>query len=163
MSGKHHITMQERIERRVYFSIDGCWLWTGQKRNDKDGGYGLIKIDRRLTRAHRVSYETYKGPIPDGLFVCHTCDVPLCVNPDHLFVGTLQENNYDMYKKGRNAKFLGDANVRSKLKESDIPHIIKLRQSGLFYYEIAEKYNVGPNAIRDIFNKRTWSHLKLLS
>lgn len=109
MSGKHHITMKERIERRVYFSIDGCWLWTGKKRKDIDGGYGLIKIDGRITRAHRVSYKTYKGPIPKGLFVCHTCDVPLCVNPNHLFVGTLQENNYDMYKKGRNARFFGNA------------------------------------------------------
>lgn len=159
MKGPLKIGVKGRLERLIFYSPDGCWLWTGQKRKEKDGGYGLIKIKGRITRANRVAYETFKGPIPDGLFVCHTCDVPLCINPDHLFLGTLQDNNRDMYEKGRNAVFYGDDNVRSKLKEADIPKIIELRKSGLYYYQIGDMYNVGPNAIKDIFSGRTWSHI----
>lgn len=163
MKGKLKIGIKGRIERIVFYSPDGCWLWTGQKRKDIDGGYGLIKIDGRITRAHRVSYETYKGPIPEGLFVCHTCDVPLCVNPDHLFLGTLQDNNLDMYMKGRNYKSSGDQNPRSKLKEIDIPRIIELRQSGMIFNDIAKLYNVSGNAISSIFQGRTWSHITKFS
>lgn len=161
MKGKLKIGIKGRLERRIFYSPDGCWLWTGQRR--KEDNYGLIKIDGRLTRVHRVSYETFKGPIPNGLFVCHYCDMPLCINPDHLFLGTLQDNNLDMYRKGRNYKSSGDQNPRSKLREADIPKIIEMRNSGMYYYQIAFLFGVGPNAIRDIFNGRTWSHLQLLT
>jgi hypothetical protein len=162
MKGKLKIGVKGRIERNIFYSPDGCWLWLGSKRPDKHGGYGLIKIDGRQTRAHRVSYETYKGKIPEGLFVCHTCDVPLCVNPNHLFLGTLQENNLDMYLKGRNYSSSGDKNPRSKLREADIPVIIQMRNTGMLYTKIGEQFNVTGKTISAIFVKRTWSHLNLL-
>lgn len=76
-----------------------CWLWTAAL---TEGGYGAFRVSRALsTTAHRWSYEHDRGPIPDGVFVCHHCDVPQCVRPDHLFLGTLLVNNQDMFGKGR--------------------------------------------------------------
>ncbi|MDO7847580.1 HNH endonuclease [Hymenobacter sp. M29] len=78
---------------------EGCWEWTGYK-NPKGYGYLMVKAGKP-TGAHRFSYELHKGPIPKGLFVCHTCDNPVCSNPDHLFLGTVKDNTQDMVKKGR--------------------------------------------------------------
>ena len=76
---------------------DSCWLWTGSTSKK----YGQITVDGKRIRAHRFSYTLQRGPIPSGLFVCHTCDVPHCVNPDHLFLGTNRDNLRDMTKKNR--------------------------------------------------------------
>lgn len=76
----------------------GCWLWTAAWNKQ---GYGSFKIGRRTFAAHRVMYEELVGPIADGLFACHKCDTPACVNPAHIFLGTAQENMQDMIRKGR--------------------------------------------------------------
>jgi hypothetical protein len=88
----------DRFWRRVSVG-DDCWLWTGDK-NLK--GYGIHYWGQRNRMlAHRFSYELAKGPIPEGLLVCHSCDVPNCVNPDHLWVGTTQDNARDAAAKGK--------------------------------------------------------------
>ena len=79
---------------------NGCWLWTGAKIR---GGYGFFHDGTRNGVAHRWPYQQKYGPIPDGLVACHKCDVPACVNPDHIFIGTYTDNNRDMAAKGRNA------------------------------------------------------------
>lgn len=76
----------------------GCWLWTGSKFSQ---GYGRIHRHSQALKCHRLAYELAIGPIPEGLFVCHRCDVRACVNPDHLFLGSSQDNNDDMRSKGR--------------------------------------------------------------
>lgn len=97
-------------ERRFHKSYEivsesGCWIWTGA---DRGNGYGCMMEDNILISAHRKSYEMYYGAIPSGMIVCHRCDVPSCVNPDHLFIGTHKDNHDDMAKKGRNNPPRGD-------------------------------------------------------
>ena len=90
----------ERFWAKVDRSGD-CWLWTG---GTNVWGYGVHKVDGRSVAAHRFSWTLEKGPVPQGLVVCHTCDTPACVRPDHLFVGTQRDNIADMWAKGRAAQ-----------------------------------------------------------
>lgn len=107
-------TLAERIEAlSIPEPNTGCWLWLGAIHRD---GYGVLCAGGGnrppILRAHRASYAQKNGPIPDGLFVCHKCDNPLCVNPAHLFLGTHRDNMRDMVAKGRST--FGDKNPSAK-------------------------------------------------
>jgi hypothetical protein len=87
--------MRTELESRISPEpTSGCWLWASTY---DSFGYGVL----RNKKAHRLSWQAYRGEIPDGMFVCHKCDVPECINPDHLFLGTPRENAQDMVRKGR--------------------------------------------------------------
>ena len=99
------LNYKEYIPTRIKIDDNDCWIWQHEK---TEKGYGIMYIympghpKRGVRRkAHRISYEAFNGPIPEGLLVCHTCDVPSCVNPEHLFVGTPKDNMQDMMRKGR--------------------------------------------------------------
>src|ERR1700730_2840026 len=89
--------LPKRFTEKIKFN-DSCWLWTAAK--DKDG-YGFFSVNGKQTKAHRFSFAHYNGEIPTGMIVCHKCDTPSCVNPDHLFLGTHKINLDDMRSKGR--------------------------------------------------------------
>ena len=135
---------------------DGCWLWRGGK--DKDG-YGLFNgvVDGELhRRAHRYSYARYRGPIPSLLHVCHTCDVRACVNPDHLFLGTIAENMDDKMAKGRHRTPDGENHYRALLTEEQVKAILDDPRT---HSRIAADYNVSRNTISSIKSRRSWHYL----
>lgn len=96
--GRKWTPPEERFHSRYSVDESGCWIWQGATTN---AGYGKIAVHGTLILSHRFSWELHHGPIPEGLYVCHHCDNPQCVNPDHLFVGTAQDNVNDMMAKGR--------------------------------------------------------------
>ena len=145
----------------------GCWLWCGTVIPD---GYGMVRVgsrtdgSRRGALAHRFSWEMHRGPIPTGLHVCHHCDVPSCVNPDHLFLGTDQDNTDDKMRKGRHAtqrgvSFAGHRSGHEKLNASDIPDIRRRLKGGELHRAIAADYGVVPSNISQIAAGKTWRHV----
>jgi hypothetical protein len=126
-----------------------CWLWTGAKVRF---GYGAFRRNspRRADPAHRVSYEIFIGPIPAGLVVCHKCDVPACVNPHHLFVGTHADNVHDAVAKGRNST--GENHCHAKLSSAQVAEIKELRARGHKLKTIAERFGVMASHISAISN-----------
>lgn len=110
--------------------------------------------------AHRFAYSVLVGPIPEGLFVCHSCDNPACVNPEHLFLGTSKDNNQDCARKGRNkaSKGRGIANIRAKLTESDVLAIRAIPKE-IKNTHIAKQYGVSDVAVSYIRLRRTWRHI----
>jgi HNH endonuclease len=104
-------TYPDTVVQRFWSCVDKtdtCWLWTGTTRDTF--GYGALSVNSAFIMAHRLSYELHVGPIPNGLFVLHRCDVPPCVRPDHLFLGTQLDNIRDMIQKNRQHYAQGDNN-----------------------------------------------------
>lgn len=130
----------------------GCWLWMGSLCD----GYGNF-IFRGHNRAHRASFEIHKGEIPKGMLVCHTCDQRSCVNPDHLFLGTIQDNMDDRNRKGRQA--MGERN-HSKI---DSATVIKMRTlyvvNGMSTRKIAKIFSLSSSVTHKIVTGQKWKHL----
>lgn len=139
----------------------GCWLWSGAT---SSFGHGVTTHAGRPTRAHRRAYERWTGPVPDGLSVCHRCDVPQCVNPDHLFAGTQAENVADMMRKGRydlggRRWQKGSECPRAKLTEDDVKRVLAALASGRPQQDIADQYGITQTAVSRIALGRTWRHV----
>lgn len=107
------------IDNSVPVPHAGCWLWLLATDHE---GYGLVKLNRVMHRAHRESYKQFVGDIPKRYFVCHTCDNPTCINPDHLFAGSPQDNMTDKVNKNRQA--LGHQLKQSNLTDQDVLDIV---------------------------------------
>lgn len=136
----------------------GCWLWIGATTS---WGYGQFKRQRAGSiislGAHRFSWELYRGKIPSGLFVLHRCDNRCCVNPDHLFLGTTQDNTKDCVKKGRMAR--GESVGTSKLTADKVLQIRARLRSGVRREHVAREFGVRPSNVAWIAKRRTWKHI----
>lgn len=128
----------------------GCWVWTGANRGN---GYGCITNDGKLLLAHRVSFELFAHPIPDGMVICHKCDNRECVNPRHLFLGTHRDNMRDMHNKGRARPPSGEGHHASKLSREDV---LEIRASSAPGVDLSKKYSVAQSAISKIRNGLLW-------
>jgi DNA-binding XRE family transcriptional regulator len=169
----------DRFWRHVHpEALSGCWLWHGYAHGSL--GHGRVTINKRRVMAHRYAYEQAFGAIPDGLCVCHRCDVPACVNPDHLWLGTPAENTADMVAKGRQAKgdrassrlhrhlrprgerlsrkLAGERNASAVLT---IEQVLSIREEyaagGVSQSQLGAKYGVARGTIASITQGKSWS------
>lgn len=145
-----------RFEAKIDKSGD-CWLWTASVAGK---GYGQMKLpkQRKQEYSHRLAYLIYRGAIPDGVQVCHTCDTPRCCNPEHLFLGSSSDNHLDMKEKGRH--LYGEKNARAKLTEDDVVKIWACLEAGMSQTQIAMAFGVQQMAISRIKNGKRWIHVK---
>lgn len=132
----------------------GCWLWEGAASGP---GYGTIWFDGRTYATHRLSWEVHRGPIPEGLFVLHHCDTPACVNPDHLFVGTQQDNFDDMRSKGRWWRPSGE-NHHAALITNETAAAIRARyaEGGITQFDVGEEFGVTQGLVNRIVKRRSY-------
>lgn len=149
-----------RFMEKVDRSSGDCWIWTAQ-RNRK--GYGAFSVDGRSRQAHRVAYTLFVGPIPEGMFVCHRCDVPACVNPRHLFLGTAADNSADMVRKNRRRGALvpvaGEKHPAARLTERDVRDIRRRAAEGEPRSGLALRYGITRENVRRIVLRQTWRHV----
>jgi hypothetical protein len=132
----------------------GCWEW---KLALTMWGYGRMKYDGKTRGAHRMAYTAFIGPIPKGKIVCHKCDNRKCCNPDHLFLGTHQENSFDMVEKGRS--LFGERHKLSKISDSEAIEIIRMIESGMKTKEITTIMGLKKGVVNGIRYGCAWTHL----
>jgi len=162
------IRFSEKVKK-----TDSCWLWVASKNAN---GYGVFWVSKKNVYAHRYCWTTFNGEIPKGKVICHSCDTPSCVNPDHLFISTQKGNLEDMVLKNRSAKgekhrsakyphliLKGEQIGNSKLKASEVEEIRKSYQPGkpnvkseFSLSGLAKKYGVCHEQISRIINNKRW-------
>jgi len=137
---------------------DECWIWVGHISQD---GYGQIGVNNEICRSHRVAYRLDNGE-PAENFVCHHCDEPLCVNPNHLYDGTPKENQEDAVERGRIAN--GTEQHDAELCESQVKEILKKYNStDKTQKELGEEYGVSRQTVSKITRRITWKHVTVES
>ena len=147
--GYSHQALQTKLERHsIPEPNSGCLLWLGSSRGGRYGQMRWSPIE--YDGAHRIAWRLRHGPIPDGMFVCHKCDVPLCVNADHLFLGTVLDNKADEIRKGRQ----GRGNRR--LTAEQVSRILRDPRS---LEAIGEEHGVATTTISAVKNGWTWAHI----
>lgn len=148
------ITLTERATRRFQRSFStpagSCWLWTKHVRRD---GYGVFKFHGRNYAAHRVAWMLANGPIPAGLCVCHRCDVRLCVNAAHLFLGTIADNQRDMAFKGRS--------TNRKLTVAQVREMLHELRRGVPQRILATRYGINQWSVSHIKARKTYREVEI--
>lgn len=164
--------MRGTLEQRFWAKVDRrgpdeCWLWTATVVGK---GYGSMwpggPVGTKVY-AHRLSWTLHFGEIPDGLFVCHRCDTPRCVNPTHLFLGTNLDNVRDMIAKGRKRQVVaiperrarGERQGRAKLTRAAVREIRRRAVNGIRGCDLAAEFGLSRQSISEIVNRKTWAWL----
>ena len=156
-TGRPVVAIEERWRAKYTVVESGCWEWTS---SIDSRGYGMIKHKNgKQIKAHRFSWMLHRGEIPKGIFVLHKCDNRKCVNPDHLFLGTHQDNMDDMVIKHRSATNKGKANGAAKLTEADIIGIRNALGNYLTQSYIGKVYGVSQTQISHINLRKQWGHI----
>lgn len=163
---------EKRLFRQIKKLPSGCWVWQGISMSS---GYGIFSLNGEQTSTHRAAWTIFRGEIPSDLFVLHSCDVRLCVNPDHLWLGTREDNTQDMLRKGRQSKgpkhrarcrevaLRGEERPSAKLTEEAVRFIRKnyrKRPGHPNLKDLADKFGVQQNAVLRVIHGRTWNHVK---
>jgi hypothetical protein len=165
------LPIEDRFWQKVQKTND-CWLWTAYTDSN---GYGEIHCkngNSRVEYAHRISWMIHFGSIPEGMEVCHKCDVPRCVRPDHLFLGTQYDNIHDCIDKKRNpilikgrAGMKGEDHPLRKLTEEQVIEIRRRYVSGVNQYnpsnrrELAEEFGINPTHVWQVYARKVWKHI----
>lgn len=148
--------LRKSLERNVIKKSDNeCWGWKIQE----ERGYGQAKFMGKHISASKASYIVYKGEIPEGMFVCHSCDVRECINPLHLWLGTPKDNQQDMIKKGRNRNSKGSDHGQSKLTEEQVIDIRKRLLNGESGISITKLFNISSVLVSMIKKNKRWKHI----
>jgi HNH endonuclease len=154
--------IEERIQN--YIEMPGplatkCWIWQASCKPKRYGekGYGEVWWNGRRHLAHRVKWQLHYGEIPDEIQCCHHCDVPSCINPDHLFLGTPADNIADMFAKGRQGDRKG---INALLTEDQVSLIKFFLSQGWSQAALGKRYGVGPDTIYAIAKGLNWPYVK---
>jgi len=152
-----HAAQIRPMDVRFWEKVDKsgeCWLWTA---NPGPRGYGLFSRDGEMVIASRVAYELANGPIPEGMEVCHHCDNPSCMRPDHLFLGTHSDNMQDMVRKGRKARNDGENNNNARLTWAQVQNIReRYACDDVTRADLAREYGVSWPTINAIVKHKKW-------
>lgn len=159
--------MRKPVEERYWPKVDrsggpdACWPWTAHRMKS---GYGLFAVPNGTSYAaphlaHRVSWALVNGPIPDGLFVCHSCDNPPCCNPSHLFLGTPQDNARDMQAKGRAVIRRGESATMAKLTTEQAREVRRRARAGESPTRLGDEFGVSDTLVQRIRDGLAWRHL----
>lgn len=175
----------EFIKERTVVSHTGCWVWQLTRERPPLHPYGRCYFGKKYKMAHKVSWEAFNGPVPDGLCVLHKCDNPPCCNPEHLFLGTVADNNHDRFIKGRSASGdrngartkpesrkrgqehwtnknrelvpRGETHGMAKLSYEKAAVIIAERKEGATITALSRRHGVGTSTIHRTISGKTWS------
>jgi len=177
--------LREKLLKRFWLKVDKhgsqqphmktrCWVWTGYKTGGLEHSlkYGYTKVDGKFWRVHRLSHELFKGPIPKGLHVLHSCDNPLCIRPSHLHPGTQKQNREEAIVRGRTAKgkehgtythperiARGTRSGRAKLNEEIVLKARRDHVAGVSCGDLARRYDVDWKTMSSAVTGTTWVHV----
>lgn len=151
---------EARFWAKVQKLNNDCWIWTASQDKDMYGKFKIVKDGKKIDiRAHQYSWQLHTGrPLVKGMVICHKCDHPYCVNPDHLFLGEVIDNNRDAVSKGRNPH--GETHGKSKLNEEQVKEIRELHNSGHTTTQLSKNFGVARSVIYSLVNNLTWKHIK---
>lgn len=141
--------------------VNGCWVWTAGR--SSGGRYGSFYLNGKMEQAHRAAWIIFRGPIPKGKCVCHTCDNTICIRPSHLFLGTQAQNVADMMRKGRRGNPIspaGSKHPESKLNERQVAAIRRLYATGRYSQRaLADRFWVTVMVVNKIVRRKSWKHV----